>query len=53
MPPNSQKTLFKDFKGIIDDWDDLDEEVKREFISIWNIKVLVSKETAEVRFSGD
>ena len=47
------KDKLKDFKGIIDTWDDLDEEVKREFISIWNIKVLVSKETAEVRFSGD
>ena len=47
------KDKLKDFKGIIDAWDDLDEEVKREFISIWNIKVLVSKETAEVRFSGD
>ena len=47
------KDKLKDFKGVIDTWDDLDEEVKREFISIWNIKVLVSKETAAVRFSGD
>ena len=47
------KDKLKDFKRVIDTWDDLDEEVKREFISIWNIKVLVSKETAAVRFSGD
>jgi len=43
----------KDYRGVIDTWDTLDEEVKREFISIWNIKVLVSKETAEVNFSGN
>ena len=47
------KDKLKDFKEVIETWDDLDEEVKREFISVWDIKVLVSKETAEVKFLGD
>ncbi|MBK50536.1 MAG: hypothetical protein CL768_05890 [Chloroflexi bacterium] len=47
------KDKLKDFKEIITNWDDLDEQMKREFISVWNIKVFVSKETAEVKFWGD
>ena len=45
------KDKIKDYREVIDTWDTLEDEVKREFISIWNIKVLVSKETAEVNFS--
>lgn len=41
---------LRDLKEVINSWDTLDEEVKREFISVWNIKVLVGKETAEVIF---
>ena len=41
---------LRDLKEVINSWDTLDEEVKREFISVCNIKVLVGKETAEVIF---
>ena len=47
------KDKLKDFKDIIHNWDTLDEQMKSDFISVWNIKVFVSKETAEVKFLGD